>query len=357
MSRMSLREVLGPLESWNSLNKPAGVATLVRAQRSAPRRPGARFAVTDAGDIAGSVSAGCIEGDLFEHLQEILAGGDSRRLTYGITDEMAADVGLACGGEIEVFAERYEGDDPVWPALRRAVDEGHPALLLTGISGPVAGRRLFAPDRGEPVGTLGSEEIDRALVAEAGHLRGAPGTTLLAVPPELLDAEPGVHAEVFAEIILPPPRLAIVGATPVAAALCHLAAFTGFEVTIIDPRPAFLSAEKFPDAGRLLEAWPDDGLAEMGLDRYTSVVVLAHDRKLDLPALEAALRAGCRYVGQIGGRRTQRLRREALTESGFEEAVVSRVRGPVGLDIGSETPEEIALAILAEILAVRQGRA
>ena len=144
---------------------------------------------------------------------------------------------------------------------------------------------------------------------------------------------------------------------PAAAALCHLASFTGFEVTVIDPRPAFLSAEKFPEAALLLESWPDEGLARMGLDRYVSVVVLAHDRKLDLPALEAALSAGCRYVGQIGGRRTQRLRREALAEAGFEDSIVARIRGPVGLDIGSETPEEIALAILAEIVAVQRGRA
>jgi xanthine dehydrogenase accessory factor len=131
----------------------------------------------------------------------------------------------------------------------------------------------------------------------------------------------------------------------------------GFEVFVIDPRRAFLSPEAFPDAARILEAWPDEGLEEVGLDRFASVVVLAHDRKLDLPALEAALRSGCRFVGQIGGKRTQRLRREALADLGFEESQIARVRGPVGLDIGSDTPEEIALAILAEIVAVQHGRA
>jgi xanthine dehydrogenase accessory factor len=356
MSRMSLREVLSPLDSWSSQGKPAGLATLIRAQRSAPRRPGARFAATDAGDTAGSVSSGCIEGDLYEHVQQILGGGEPRRLIYGITDEMAAEVGLACGGEIEVFADRYVAGDPVWPALRHAVQHGLPTLLLTGVSGPVTGRRLLAPDGGEPVGTLGSAVIDRELVAKARPLLEAPGTMLLGVPSELLNGEESAAAEIFAEVLLPPPRLAIVGASPVASALCHLASFTGFEVTVIDPRQAFLAADKFPEAAHLLASWPDEGLAEMGLDRYTSVVVLAHDRKLDVPALEAALQVGCRYVGQIGGRRTQRLRREALAESGFEESVIERVRGPVGLDIGSETPEEIALAILAEIVAVRQGR-
>jgi xanthine dehydrogenase accessory factor len=313
--------------------------------------------LSDAGYIAGSVSSGCIEGDLYEHLQQILGGGDSRRLIYGITDEMAAEVGLACGGEIEVFADRYVSGDPVWRALRDAIETGLPALLLTGVSGLVAGHRLLAPDGRDPVGTLGSEEVDLELIAKARPLLDASGTALLEVSAGLLDEGPDDTAEVFAEALLPPPRLAIVGASPVAAALCHLASFTGFEVTVIDPRPAFLSAEKFPEAALLLESWPDEGLARIGLDRYASVVVLAHDRKLDLPALEAALAAECRYVGQIGGRRTQRLRREALAEAGFDESVVARVRGPVGLDIGSETPEEIALAILAEIVAVQRGRA
>ena len=356
MSRMSLREVLTPLAAWTTQGKRAGLATLIRAQRSAPRRPGARFAATSAGDIAGSVSSGCIEGDLYEHLQQILGGGDARRLRYGITDEMAAEVGLACGGEIEVFAERYVSDDPVWPVLRHAVEQGWPTLLLTGVSGPVAGRRLLAPDDDDAIGTLGSEEVDRELIGRARSLFEKPGTMLLDLPADRPSDAVEEAAQVFAEVLLPPPRLAIVGATPVAAALCHLASFAGFAVTVIDPRPAFLDKERFPDATALLGSWPDEGLAEMGLDRYTSVVVLAHDRKLDVPALDAALRAGCRYVGQIGGKRTQRLRREALAEAGLEESLIAAVRGPVGLDIGSETPEEIALAILAEIVAVRQGK-
>lgn len=351
MSRMSLREVLEPLARWSREGKSTGVATLVRARRSAPRRPGARFAVSDAGEIAGSVSSGCIEGDLFEHLQQILQGGEARLLTYGITDEMAADVGLACGGEIEVFAEPYLPDDPAWPALTDSVERGTPATFLTGISGAVSGRRLLAAEGKAPVGTLGSGELDRKAVEGAGSILDTGVTRVIE-----LDTGAGEGA-IFAEPILPPPRMAIVGASPIAAALCHLASFAGFEVSVVDPRPAFLSPDKFPDAARLVGRWPDEGLAEVGLDRYVSVVVLAHDRKLDVPALEAALRGGCRYVGQIGGKRTQRLRREALAERGLDEKVIGRVRGPVGLDIGSESPEEIALAILAEVVAVQHGRA
>lgn len=351
MSRMSLLEVLEPLRRWSREGKPAGLATLVRAQRSAPRRPGARFAVNDAGELAGSVSSGCIEGDLHEHLLHILAGGQARLLTYGITDEMAAEVGLACGGQIEVFADRYVPEDPVWPALREAMEHSRAAILMTGVSGRLESRRLLAVEGDEPVGALGSSEEDGRLIEQARALLDSGSTDVLEV------AHGAESAAVFAEPVLPPPRLAIVGASPVAAALCRLAAIVGFRVFVIDPRRAFLAPDAFPDAAGILESWPDEGLEELGLDRFASVVVLAHDRKLDLPALEAALRAGCRYVGQIGGRRTQRLRREALAELGVEECDIARVRGPVGLDIGSDTPEEIALAILAEVVAVQHGRA
>lgn len=350
MSRMSLLEVLGPLDRWSREGVSAGIATLVRAQRSAPRRPGARFAVSEDGELAGSVSSGCIEGDLHEHLRQILEGGPPRLLRYGITDEMAAGVGLACGGEIEVFAERYFAADPVWPVLSSTIEHSRPAVLITGIVGRLEGRRLLAVENEPLVGTLQADEIGERLIERAMALLDTGSTDLFEVA-----AAEGESAKVFVESILPPARMAIVGASPVAASLCHLATFVGFEVFVIDPRRAFLSPEAFPDAARVLEAWPDEGLQEVGADRFTSVVVLAHDRKLDLPALEAALRAGCRYVGQIGGKRTQRLRREALAEKGFAKSEIARISGPVGLDIGSETPEEIALSILAEVVAVHHG--
>lgn len=141
-----------------------------------------------------------------------------------------------------------------------------------------------------------------------------------------------------------------------AAALCHLASYLGIAVTIIDPRAPFARDERFPEAEQVLRVWPEEGMEEIGLDRYWNVVVLAHDEKLDSPALAAALRADCLYVGQIGGRRTQRLRREALAGQGFSEDELKRIRGPVGLDIGAESSEEIALSILAEPVAVRRGR-
>lgn len=346
---MGMDEVLEPLERWTGAGARAGVATLVGVRRSAPRRPGARFAVSEEGELTGSVSSGCVEGDLHEHIRDVLSGGDPRVLHYGITDEMAADVGLPCGGEIDVLVAEHDPGHPAWGRLEEVLDSQGAALLLTGLSEGIRGRALLAEPDGARTGSLGAEELDAAAVRAARPLLEHGGT-------EVLELE-GPGARVFAEAYLPPDRLAIVGASPVAEALCHMADFMGWSVTVVDPREAFAGADRFPEADRVLNVWPEEGLEAAGLDRWLDVVVLGHDRKLDVPALAAALRTGCRYVGQIGGGRTQRLRREALAEEGFGEAELQRIRGPVGLDIGAETPEEIALAIMAEMVASRRGAA
>ena len=346
---MSLDEVLEPLRRWSEEGLEAGVATLLRVRRSAPREPGARFAVSEDGRMAGSVSSGCVEGDLHEHIGHLLEGREARLLHYGITDEMAADVGLACGGEIDVLVARHDPGSPVWERMRDVRERRGAALLLTGLSEGVRGRVLLQEVDGPRAGSLGDAALDEAAVEAARPLLDTGGTAVLEVGEE--------GASVFAEAYLPPARLAIVGASPVAQALCHLAAWLGDEVTVVDPREAFANPEKFPEAARVVCAWPEEGLAEAGLDRWLDVVVLAHDRKLDVPGLEAALRAGCRYVGQIGGSRTQRLRREALEERGLEPGLLERIRGPVGLDIGALGPREIAVSILAELIAVRRGEA
>ncbi len=345
---MSVREVYPKLHSWTAAGHKAGVATLIRVRQSAPRPPGARFAANMRGDVAGSVSSGCVEGDLYEHIQQVVAAGEARVVSYGITDEMALEVGLACGGEIEVLIAPYAPGDPVWPQLERAIDERRAAVLVTGVSEAVRARQLLLFPDGARLGTLGDDDLDQRAAEAVAPLFDVAGTPVI----ELEDAA----ATVFAEAFLPPPRLAIVGATPVAAALCHLASYLGIAVTVIDPREVFAKDERFPEADRVIRTWPEEALAEFGLDRYASVVVLAHDLKLDVPALAAALRAGCRYVGQIGGRRTQRLRREALSELGFSDDELARIHGPVGLDIGASTPEEIALSIMAELLAALRGK-
>ncbi len=344
---MTAGEVLDPLLAWAGDGERVGMATLVKVRRSAPRDPGARFAVSEEGQVAGSVSSGCVEGDLHEHLRQVMAGDEPRVVHYGITDEMAMEVGLACGGEIDVLVEPFDAGSPVWSELRDVLASRGAAVLLQGLSEGIRRRAMLMYLDGDRTGTLGDGALDERAAAGASEMFDTGGTRILEIE------ETG--AAVFAEAFLPPPRLAIVGASPVAAALSRMAAVLGDEVIVIDPREAFATRDRFPDAARILHAWPGEGLEEAGLDRWLDVVVLAHDRKLDVPALAAALRAGCRYVGQIGGGRTQRLRREALAEEGVGEAELARIRGPVGLDIGAVGPEEIAVAILAEVVAVRRG--
>ncbi|MFQ5680062.1 MAG: XdhC family protein [Gemmatimonadota bacterium] len=350
---MSFREVSEALERWSAAGERCALATLVRVRGSAPRPPGARFAVSEGGQVAGSVSSGCVEGDLFERLQSTLREGVPELVHYGITDEMAADVGLACGGEIEVLLTPHDERDPAWTALRAAVEKVEGAVHVVGLSEEVRGRQLFLGLGGGAAGSLGSPERDDRARDAAGALLDVGDAVWLEA-----DAASGDEAplQLFAEAFLPPPRLAIVGAGSIGVALCRMASQVGYRVSVIDPRTIFADPDRFPDAERVLHLWPEEGLTAIGVDRYVAVVVLAHDAKLDVPALAAALRAGCLYVGQIGGRRTQRLRREALAALGIRSEEADRIRGPVGLDIGARTPEEIALAILAEIVAVRRGR-
>jgi len=344
---VTFKEVREPLKRWREAGAKAGVATLVAVRRSAPRPPGARFAASDGGEVAGSVSSGCVEADLFEHIQKVADADEPRLVEYKISDEMAGEVGLSCGGEIDVLVVPY-APGQVWSALEEAVAAQRAAVLVTGLSESIRGRQLLLRFDGARIGTLGDAKLDEAAATATGSLFDTGGAPVL----ELEDPA----AKIFAEAYLPPERLAIVGATPVAAALCHLASYLGIAVTVIDPRAPFAPDERFPDAERVLRVWPDEGFEEIALDRYWNVVVLAHDDKLDGPALASALRAGCLYVGQIGGRRTQRLRREGLAEQGFSEEELERIHGPVGLDIGAEGPEEIALSILAEVVAVRRGK-
>ncbi len=285
------------------------LATVVATRRSAPRPVGAKLIVSESGELHGSVSGGCVESDVAVQAAEVIAGGEARLLSYGITDDQAWEVGLPCGGEIDVFVQRLEHELP----------EGE-GVLLTVLEGERAGRQeLVSVDAIEP----------------------GPSRVLE------LDGE-----RVFAEVLGPPPRLVVVGATDTAEELCRGAKGLGWRTTVIDPRPALVTRERLPSPDELVVAWPD----ELEADADTAVVVLTHEERLDVPALTAALAGQAFYVGAIGSRRTQAKRRERLLEAGVPEEALERLSGPAGLDLGAHTPAETAVSILAEVLAVRSGR-
>ena len=326
------------------------MATLVQVRRSAPRPPGARLCVTRSGRMAGSVSGGCVEADVFERATQVLDSRSPEVANYGIADEMGFEVGLSCGGSIDVFIEPFAPDDE-WNAFRRAVEAEQEVVHAIGLApAPLVGRKLTDAIDGRAVGSIDpSLDID---IANAGYeLLRTGGTKVVTLPWR------GLQAQVFIEAIRPSPSLLIVGATHVAISLCRLATDVGFRVTVIDARSALATPERFPDAERLIHAWPEEALAQAPLDQYSSLVVLTHDPKFDVPTLANALQSEAPYIGAQGSRVTHERRRRELRQQGYRDADLARIRAPIGLDIGSRTPAELAVAILAEMLAVQYDRA
>jgi xanthine dehydrogenase accessory factor len=308
-------ETLQQAAQWRERGDRVAVATVVATRRSAPRPIGSKLAVSEQGELAGSVSGGCVESDVVLAAQEVLGGGEPRLVTYGITDEMAFGVGLPCGGEIDVFVEELR-------------DEGRPDVMLTVVAGEGVGERIHDPELEQAARRRGR-----------GHAFELDGRTI------------------FADVQAPPPRLFVYGAVDTAEALCRAAKLLGWRTVVADARASFATPERIPSADELLLLWPDEALAEVRPDFDTAVLVLTHDDKFDLPLLEAALRTDAFYVGALGSRRNQERRRGLLLERGVDEQHLERIAGPAGLDVGADTPAETALSMLAEILAVRAGRA
>jgi xanthine dehydrogenase accessory factor len=308
-----MRDVLAELMEWSAAGEEIALATVVETWGSSPRPLGSKMAVTRSGKMAGSVSNGCIEGAVFDEAQKVLKSGQPKIAAFGVTDDVAFDVGLACGGHIEVFVE------PLGPVQKQLIDKlraDEPATLRTNL---VSGEAELIS--GSPLGS------------ELAHRDG----------------------DWFIEPFRRPAHLIIVGAIHIAIPLHRLAKLMGYRVTVVDARAKFATRERFPEADELVVAWPDEALAKIYLDSSAYVVILTHDPKFDLPALRAVLGKDVGYIGAIGSRKTNANRFDALRREGFTEVQLARVHGPIGLDLGSRGAEETALGILAEITSVRFG--
>ncbi len=338
-----MEDVLEAIEGWRARGEQVALATVVKALGSSPRQVGAKMAVSGGGSIAGSVSGGCVEGAVFEECQEALRTGQARLLHFGVADETAWEVGLACGGTIDVFVEPLPA---LYPVLQQAVAQQHPIASATVIAGPrhVGERMLVLPDgsaRGELNGGIPlSDVIGDAL----SQLASGENSVRSYETPE-------GEASVFVEALLPQPTLFVVGAVHIAVALVALARVLEFRTVVVDAREAFATVERFPHADELITAWPDEAL-EGRLGRNSYVVVLTHDPKLDDPALRVALSSPARYIGALGSSRTHARRLERLRAEGFNADQLARIHGPVGLAINARTPQQIALSIMAEIVKV-----
>ena len=337
-----MRDVLPEVEAWLARGHKVALATVVSTWGSAPRAVGSHMAVSDGGGLTGSVSGGCVETAVVQAAREVLKGAPPRLLRFGVADETAWAVGLACGGSIEVFVDAL--DPGVFASLRDAALRDEPAALATVIVGSTE--------------ELGRKVVMRAGGAAAGSLEGplnvAATAALAAGRPARAPTQGG---ELFVDLLTPLPTLVLVGGVHIAVALVALARTLGFRTVVVDPRPAFANSERFAHADRIESAWPDEALEALGLTSSTAVAVLTHDPKLDDPALRAALPSAAFYVGALGSKSTQAKRRLRLLEAGLTEAQIGRLHAPIGLDLGGRSPEEIALAVMAEVVAARNGRA
>jgi xanthine dehydrogenase accessory factor len=317
-------DIPGLALDWHRAGRGAVLATVVETWGSAPRPVGSQLVIDREGAMEGSVSGGCVEGAVVTEAMEAVADGRARLLEFGVSDDAAFAVGLACGGRIRVMVDPVGGTLPV--AVLEALVEGRaarrPVALVADLEGP--GRRLAGP--GEFAERF---RLDRSGVEEDGRT--------------------------FVAIHNPPLRMVVVGAVHIAQPLVRMAALAGYDAVIVDPRPAFASVARFPGV-RVVDDWPDEALAALGLDARTAVVTLTHDPKLDDPAIMAALRSDCFYLGCLGSTRTHAKRVARLTEAGFSAAEIGRIHAPVGLDIGGRSPAEIALSVMAEVTQVlRKG--
>ncbi len=349
-----MRELIDTVDAWQREGVEFGRAVVVRTFGSAPRPAGAVLLAAADGRLAGSVSGGCVEGAAFEQIAGSRTDNRARVIRYGISDEQAWDVGLACGGTIDVLVE---------PRLRPEIlDAARHAGVCVAIplpaDAPQAAFGPVSPGRGDVPAAV-------VLVAEDGTLTGSLGSsaadaTLRAAALQALERGESSTVElddrqVFLEAYPVRPRLVVVGAVEVARFLMRFARELGYETIVVDGRASFATPARFPDVDQLIVGWPDEVAEQIGLGPRDAVAVLTHDVKFDEPAIIEALKRGCRYVGAVGSRKTQGDRRARLSEAGVTTSELDRLRGPVGLDLGGRAPAETALAIIAEVVAERRG--
>lgn len=343
-----MREVIAEIENWKKEGRPVAIATNVKKEGSSLRPLGAKMAMADGQKIAGSVTGGCIEGAIYEEAAEVFKNGQPKLLHYGVpAEETPWEVGLSCGGTLDVFIETL--DSPAWreiyPVVLECLAENQLVAIATVIAGRGLGNKMLVRPDGSTLGSLGSIDLDSQATARAQvqlrtkdinwtHLAGA---------------------DVFVDILPPPSRLIVIGAVHIAIPLVALAKTLDFQTIVIDPRKAFATRERFPHVDELIHEWPASALEKLRPDEGTCIAVISHDEKLDNPALKVALSSPAGYVGVLGTKKKIPQRLAALKESGLTEEQLQRLHAPIGINIGAVLPGEIALAILAEMVAAQHG--
>ena len=353
---VAVREVLGDIGKWYASGQTFGLATVVNTFRSAPRPPGAAMAVSAEGEVVGSVSGGCVEGAVYELAQEVIASGEPVVQRYGVSDDDAFAVGLTCGGILDILVEPVSpAGFPDFAAVAASIERDEPVAVATIVAGPgrIGARRVVWADRAG--GSLGPRRLEDAVDDDVRGMlaQGVTGQRHYGREGERRLDELTVFVHAFA----PPPRMLVFGAIDFAAAVARAGKFLGYRVTVCDARPVFTTAKRFPEADEVVVKWPHKYVEELGdqIDERTVVCVLTHDPKFDVPLLAAVLQTRAGYIGAMGSRRTHDDRLARLRETGVTEAELTRLRSPIGLDLGARTPEETAVSIAAELIQLRWG--
>lgn len=344
-----MEALLDQIKAWFDKGRSVAMATVIKTWGSSPRPAGALMAITDQGEISGSVSGGCVESAVIDAAQEVLSGGSPIRLHFGVAHEEAWEVGLSCGGEIEVFVRVFTPENlDQWREAIAREERFCIALVIEGSQTDI-GSNWCVFRNGEMLGDPAQPDPTSDLQAAAIAALSDGKTALIELTTDQIQ-------EVFLQVVEPPRKLVLVGGVHIAIPLASLADTVGFEVIVIDPRRLFSTTDRFPAVKRLLQEWPQDAFKRLVLSESTAVVMLTHDPKIDDPAVKIALASPAFYVGALGSRKTHQKRLDRLTEQGVDPIDLKQVHAPVGLNLGASTPEEIALAILAEIVKVWHHR-
>ena len=342
-----MREIIETANQWRENGQAIALATVVKTWGSAPRGVGAKMIISAEGAMVGSVSGGCVEGAVVEAAHTVLATGIAQLLEFGVTDEAAWDVGLACGGKLSVFVEPFQ--PTVQAMISKWISNGESgavASLISGTADTQLGQKLIIQDNQLVFTTYDPSPARPLLIDSISKTIQTHDSSNYLLP----DGK----KLFFIDVITPPPTLIIVGGVHIAQALIKIAQVVGFTPIIIDPRRAFGNPARFPDV-QLLPAWPRKAFAKLNITAATAIALLTHDPKIDDQALALALPSAAFYIGALGSKSTARKRVERLREAGFSEEEIGRIHAPIGLNIHSKTPSEIALSIMAEIIATYRG--
>ena len=338
-----MRDIYSDVARWYKEGRAIALATVIKTWGSSPRTTGAKMAVNQDGGITGSVSGGCVEGAVVSASMETLKHGHAQFLHFDVADETAWEVGVACGGEVDIFVRRMTPE--VMEAFQRGQSSDEIFALSTVVQGPedLLGRELSYFPEGNRIGGIApglDEEILRITASQFEDKQ----------PQQVKLRE---NIELFIDVMPPPPTLVIVGGVHIAVALTKIAKATGFRVIVVDPRRQFGTQVRFPEADEIIQKWPDEAFEQIKLNRNTAVAMLTHDPKIDDPGLLTVLPSKVYYVGALGSQKTQAARRERLLAAGLAPKLLDRLHGPIGLDLGGRSPEEIALAVMAEVVQKR----